>query len=346
MFKILWLLLLCCVLAVVNATPNEADCAVVDGKVPLGINFGMTHITAACLDTNNTPIAVARLQGSESYADYVADILKHEGVRFLYQGEYHVKVGEQNVLAPPDEHDSALAESVFKESLEQITGIASSTLAANFSIGAIVLPHHYNETTYMSLFNTAVQVDPAFDRQPSDIRYFYIMTARCYTTEYCTLPRTNRPLDHGLRKYVILVNHDLDRLDIMAGVVSDMGPSFYGKTTILDAKVDVRNSTEWAHEAQFTQALSDIIDKHIRPYSSVDPFDDLDAVVLTGELSPAAISRLSAAMNMPVEHQHKIQTANAEYRGAFGAACEAYLMIKYPPPPVCVLYMDFGKEEL
>ena len=51
-------------------------------------------------------------------------------------------------------------------------------------------------------------------------------------------------------------------------------------------------------------------------------------------------------MKLSSEHQYKIQTRDPEFRAAFGAACDTYLMVNYPPYPVEPLYVSLGRDEL
>ena len=146
-------------------------------------------------------------------------------------------VDGQHVLATPEDHDSPAAENIFADNLWKITHVASTALNNTARIGTIAMPHHFNDTSYSSIFRSAVQVDPILDRQPWNVRRLWMMVAQGYSDAYCTAPRTTRPSDDELTKYVLVVNYDLDRIDIIAGEVSDMGPTFHGKTSIYDVRL-------------------------------------------------------------------------------------------------------------
>jgi hypothetical protein len=63
----------------------------------------------------------------------------------------------------------------------------------------------------------------------------------------------------------------------------------------------------------------------------LETLDDLNTIVLAGELPDGAINKLRSAIAKVLSgYEYDLQTLHPEYRGAFGAACHAY---KVRPTP-------------
>ena len=64
-------------------------------------------------------------------------------------------------------------------------------------------------------------------------------------------------------------------------------------------------------------------------------------IILTGDIEPSAIPELEKAVADALpDHRYHLQSSDPDFRGAHGAACEAYRTVVYPRPEYAPYMID------
>ncbi|KAK5303808.1 hypothetical protein LTR99_004262 [Exophiala xenobiotica] len=301
---------LSCVLAGFPADSLTA-CAINNGGiVTLGVHLGLTHISAACLNDDGVPVPVTRIDGHEAYKVYMNDTIEHDGVRFLYDGTYHMKVDGQTLPAPPEIHNDSDVESIFRTGLRNIMEAAEDHLNTSVKIEAIAHPQHFNRTSRLSIYHAGQAFSPVF-HEPH-----------------------GAPPDDEPEYNVLIINHELDRVEIFPGEVDSMGPRLWWGQRIVSLDKSTMNSTGGLKEdAEFHKHLKELVERHLPRGPPENPCAAINTIMVAGELSAEAAHQVAAAISdtllVPID---KITAEQSPYRAALGAACHAYLMANHPPP--------------
>ncbi|KIW60535.1 hypothetical protein PV05_00745 [Exophiala xenobiotica] len=177
-----------------SANSSTACTLVNGGIVTLGVHLGLTHISAACLNYDGIPVPVTRIEGHEAYKEYMTDTIEHDGVRFLYDGTYHMKVDGQTLPAPPEIHNDTDVESILRNGLRNIMEAAQNHLDTSVKIEAIAHPQHFNRTSRRSIYHAEQAFSPVF-HEPQYVHAFFTMAATAFSNNYCTAPRIGAPPD-------------------------------------------------------------------------------------------------------------------------------------------------------
>ena len=259
------------------------------------------------------------------------------------------------MLAPRESHDESSAIGVFTTALHTVKAAAEQQVNGPVTLGMLSHPQHWNSTSRVSAFNAAKEVDATYG-EPWQLRKFFYATASAHSPEYCTSSLTDGSFDEEPLEHILVVNHELDRLDMLLGHVDSMGPFMEGQRTILVNEVRDRtlpgdfttsmavsdvvqspleSNGSWRHSEDFREALLDLVTQHHPSWKSDSSSSDLETVIMAGDISPETaqktVNHVSAILSVPPK---KVVATHSPYRAAMGAACHAYRIAANPPHPV------------
>ncbi len=148
----------------------------------------------------------------------------------MWDGEYHITVGDELVLAPVDDHDDKGVMSIMASCLSNITEAARRIIGVPVSVGVVTVPEHFNETSLNSVYKAALDVD---DSIAGDwvIRKVFRMIGYDYSPEYCTRQPDELDAEDWV-DYILVVNVAMDMVEIMAGRVTSYIPELLGRTVV------------------------------------------------------------------------------------------------------------------
>ncbi|KAJ9494603.1 hypothetical protein H2202_009855 [Exophiala xenobiotica] len=244
-----------------------------------------------------------------------------------------MKVDGQTLPAPPEIHNDSDVESIFRTGLRNIMEAAEDHLNTSVKIEAIAHPQHFNRTSRLSIYHAGQAFSPVF-HEPQYVHAFFAMAATAFSNDYCTAPRSGAPPDDEPEYNVLIINHELDRVEIFLGEVDSMGPRLWWGQRIVSLDKSTMNSTGGLKEdAEFHKHLKELVERHLPRGPPENPCAAINTIMVAGELSAEAAHQVAAAISdtllVPID---KITAEQSPYRAALGAACHAYLMANHPPP--------------
>ncbi|CAL8581398.1 hypothetical protein XPA_007093 [Xanthoria parietina] len=319
------------------------------GSNYLGISLGPTYITAAEFTAQQPPVSLNYIKGSQEYQSYYADALANDGVRIQSQGEWYIREGGTLVPAPPELHNTNRSQAIFVDALRKIQEAASEALQRPVQIASVSIPQYFNHSSTEAVMEAFKEVEPSY-KQPWQVIRSVAATGLAYRLNTCEafgLDNDTCDIDEGPH-LVIMVEYretyfQLFVADLGAETVNIMAHVRYknlGENAILDVanhanregraqKIlqndddrDAATAIEKKHFAKMENVLSEFLMKCETTSGYPDWWDDVRAVVISGDASESGLQRLRSSVDGALG-QHKdmlLDSIDPLYVEARGAA--------------------------
>ncbi|CAL8581399.1 hypothetical protein XPA_007093 [Xanthoria parietina] len=309
----------------------------------------ITSSTAAEFTAQQPPVSLNYIKGSQEYQSYYADALANDGVRIQSQGEWYIREGGTLVPAPPELHNTNRSQAIFVDALRKIQEAASEALQRPVQIASVSIPQYFNHSSTEAVMEAFKEVEPSY-KQPWQVIRSVAATGLAYRLNTCEafgLDNDTCDIDEGPH-LVIMVEYretyfQLFVADLGAETVNIMAHVRYknlGENAILDVanhanregraqKIlqndddrDAATAIEKKHFAKMENVLSEFLMKCETTSGYPDWWDDVRAVVISGDASESGLQRLRSSVDGALG-QHKdmlLDSIDPLYVEARGAA--------------------------
>ncbi|KAL9001475.1 MAG: hypothetical protein Q9169_000050 [Polycauliona sp. 2 TL-2023] len=314
--------------------------------------------TAVGFTAEQLPLSFTYIRGSQEYQSYHADALANVGVRIQSGREWYIREGASLVPAP-EIYDHDRANATFVDALRQIQEAASKDLHNPAAIAAVSIPQHFNDSSAYSVMKALEDVEP-FYKQPSQV----IRTVRAHwmahglhTCEGLGLSHDTCDIDEDEHRIIMVEYREnylqLFIVDVYAEAIGIENQARYndlGENTIEDVVADANRTgrdrqrilhdddsgaatiIEEQHNAKIEDTVSRFLMKSGSTYKYPGWWDDVRAVVISGDASESGLQRFRLAVDGALG-QHKNLTRefiDPFYMDAMGAAQRGLQVVLNP----------------
>ncbi|KAH6683977.1 hypothetical protein B0J14DRAFT_571797 [Halenospora varia] len=329
----------------------------------LGVNFGKDYITASrfVLEDDTMPELVARIFGNREYRTFMAKMFTSEPKPYQMPHIYEDQ-GEPNDSHLNDYNEKQV-QGIFSEALMSVKASSQKKLGSAVTVGAVSYPEWFDLPTIFCMRDGAVVAEPFLKRNWQFKKYFNAARL-AYGLNSCGsfgLGSSDCAIEAGPH-LIVHIHFDGDTLHYILAEINEFASQTVSQVEVkgLDgdkfwpfaadeqghgglSQNDIgRMRSQFQHflkssfETSSPNAFSNFMQRIIfyypswqqNPHTQLDRFEDLHAVVFSGEASFAAMEKIRKIIVEELPDIAKTKSRNSidpRYVATAGAAFQARL---------------------
>ncbi|KAJ5081650.1 hypothetical protein NUU61_009914 [Penicillium alfredii] len=293
----------------------------------LGVNFGLTYITAAYMTKSNDSVPVVKIEGSQQYQTHMKRLVDDSQKRVMHLGEVYIEDGPDLTPAPKeylgyDEPEQAM----FSDYLRQVTDHATRSLGYSIEITAAGVPSGLDGIATRHLYHALINTD-ASALQYGWQRLQFLDTARlAYHLDTCQSLGLASSCNINHKSHTIFyVDYNAHYLDLWMADVTEMTLNEFVHHRAPHHK-KVGDSGFGLADETMIQAIRKFVSEQLAPEEA-----QVRAVIVSGDTSSLDSIRDAVKDALPARLKSLLRDhIDPMFLGAFGAAHRARKYVHEP----------------